>query len=493
MLFSFAGLTRKKQFGLLFLYRFINSLIVRTYWDPDEYWQGGEVAWWFWHDDIIGGGSDGSDSMAKSSNHLLSGRTWEWTEKIRSSFFPFILLALQPLSTILPSPVFLMLPKLLMSLNQATIDFLLYDRIASKNQKSLALIFQITNPFNFLYGTRSLANNVESLLFTLVHAFPKSTMKELLISLSIWIRPSMLLLWIYPIISSLPSSLLSFMWSGPLAILIGILVDGVFYSTFPLLTWWNFFKHNILHGKSHHYGTSPFSFHFTQSLPLIAGPFLICLPLVEWDYTTRTVAAAIFSLSLIGHKEHRFTIPLIPLLMLSSSKGYRRWMKNVLLAVGIVSIIPLLYFSSIHGRAPLAVMDYLRGRKWNVGDKVFFAMPCHSTPLYSYLNLENPPVLHWLSCPPPGIGFDEADDFYQSPLVNLKTRLLSDNYRMFIAYENGFCGHSDGFGCSSSGCKFINEINNSLKNDKYSECWRGYNGLFGIDSRRKGDLVVWCK
>lgn len=476
---------------MLFLYRFINSLIVRTYWDPDEYWQGGEVAWWFWHDDRIGGGA-GSDSMTISGNHLLSGRTWEWTEKIRSSFFPFILVILQPLSTILPSSVFLLLPKLLMSLNQATIDFLLYDRIAQRNQKSLALIFQITNPFTFLYGTRTLANNVESLLFTVVHAFPTSTMKELLISLSIWIRPSMLLLWIYPIISSLPSSLPSFMWSGPLAILIGLLVDGVFYSTFPLLTWWNFFKHNILQGKSHHYGASPFSFHFTQSLPLIAGPFLICLPFVKWNYMTMTVASSIFSLSLIGHKEHRFTIPLIPLLMLSLSRAYRRWMKSVILAVGIISVIPLLYFSSIHGRAPLAVMDFLRGQHWNAGDKVFFAMPCHSTPLYSYLNLENPPVLHWLSCPPPGISsgysVDEADIFYQNPLVNLKKRLLSGNYRMFISYEDGFGGPGSG-----SGGTFINEINNSLANAKYSECWRGYNGLFEIDSRRKGHLVVWCK
>jgi phosphatidylinositol glycan class B len=58
-------------FGLCISFRFLNAYLTRTYDNPDEYWQGQEVA-----------------------HHLVFGYgylTWEWREKIRSFAHPMTL------------------------------------------------------------------------------------------------------------------------------------------------------------------------------------------------------------------------------------------------------------------------------------------------------------------------------------------------------------------------------------------------------------------
>lgn len=55
-------------FGLCVCFRFLNAYLTRTYDNPDEYWQGQEVA-----------------------HHMVFGYgylTWEWREKIRSFAHP---------------------------------------------------------------------------------------------------------------------------------------------------------------------------------------------------------------------------------------------------------------------------------------------------------------------------------------------------------------------------------------------------------------------
>lgn len=58
-------------FGLCTCFRFLNAYLTRTYDNPDEYWQGQEVA----HNIVFGYG------------YL----TWEWREKIRSFAHPMVL------------------------------------------------------------------------------------------------------------------------------------------------------------------------------------------------------------------------------------------------------------------------------------------------------------------------------------------------------------------------------------------------------------------
>lgn len=36
------------------------------------------------------------------------------------------------------------------------------------------------------------------------------------------------------------------------------------------------------------------------------------------------------------------------------------------------------------------------------------------------------------------------------------------------------------------------ELKEVLRETRYKECWRGFNSHFHDDSRRVGDVVVWC-
>lgn len=61
-------------FGLCIAFRFINAYLTRTYDNPDEYWQGQEVA----HNIVFGYGYE----------------TWEWREQIRSYAHPLVFAAI---------------------------------------------------------------------------------------------------------------------------------------------------------------------------------------------------------------------------------------------------------------------------------------------------------------------------------------------------------------------------------------------------------------
>lgn len=36
------------------------------------------------------------------------------------------------------------------------------------------------------------------------------------------------------------------------------------------------------------------------------------------------------------------------------------------------------------------------------------------------------------------------------------------------------------------------ELSGALRDTRYKECWRGFNSHFHDDSRRVGDVIVWC-
>jgi phosphatidylinositol glycan class B len=68
-------------FIICLLFRFLNAFLTRTYDNPDEYWQGQEVA-----------------------HHLVFGTgylTWEWREKIRSFAHPLVLASVYKLLELL--------------------------------------------------------------------------------------------------------------------------------------------------------------------------------------------------------------------------------------------------------------------------------------------------------------------------------------------------------------------------------------------------------
>lgn len=107
-----AGLNEQQLFAFIFVFRVINALSIKTYFNPDEYWQCLEIA----HYDVFGYGH----------------KTWEWTQewKIRSYSHVSVISLLYFLQKLLhlDTPnLIINLPKVLHGLLTATTDILVYE------------------------------------------------------------------------------------------------------------------------------------------------------------------------------------------------------------------------------------------------------------------------------------------------------------------------------------------------------------------------------
>lgn len=154
-----------------------------------------------------------------------------------------------------------------------------------------------------------------------------------------------------------------------------------------------------------------------------------------------------------------------------------------------------------------------------------FLMPCHSTPWRSHLVF--PDIKAWaLTCEPPvhitdrserDKYMDEADIFYADPVrwlnnemstipVNASTASGKD----VLAWGEGTDGtkteDARGIGRDAHGKRLwplyvvffeqlipvMEQVLGGVKGSRYKECWRGFNSHWHDDSRRKGDVIVWC-
>merc|ERR1719273_2097925 len=86
---------------------------------------------------------------------------------------------------------------------------------------------------------------------------------------------------------------------------------------------WNFFRANLLLNVSLQYGIEPWYYYFTHtvipllnisSVPLFAGIFKRIFD-KRCDIYLLATAWTLFLLSLVQHKEQRFLLPLIPILL----------------------------------------------------------------------------------------------------------------------------------------------------------------------------------
>lgn len=134
--------------------------------------------------------------------------------------------------------------------------------------------------------------------------------------------------------------------------------------------------------------------------------------------------------SILGHKEFRFVLPVLPLALMFSGyclaamsqfKGKtKRHFSRLQLSVTflVITNVPMtLYMSLLHQRGTEDVMFYLSNEAHDGRVKgVLFLMPCHSTPYYSTLHSNLP--MRFLDCTPSdnkGI-LDESDRFLMNPL-----------------------------------------------------------------------------
>jgi phosphatidylinositol glycan class B len=251
-----------------------------------------------------------------------------------------------------------------------------------------------------------------------------------------------------------------------------------------------------------------------------------------------TVIVMTVTLSLISHKEVRFLYPILPFLHIISARPLSRFLppraalshKAIIMFLLIVNILLAGYASQVHQRGVIDVLAHLRHKHEtrnnllnihsNAGNNgpvvanttVGFLMPCHSTPWRSHLIY--PEISAWaLTCEPPidipvsqrSTYLDEADEFYIKPGPIAWLRGNMEDVQTIKA-----SGSRSGQHWMRQDPKFKRKYRREwpqnlvffeqleetmkeyLKGTRYQECWRGFNSHFHDDSRRTGDVIVWC-
>ncbi|CAN1179055.1 Mannosyltransferase APTG1 [Linum perenne] len=441
------SLSDTRIFAFCLAFRIVNSLLIQTYFNPDEHWQSLEVA----HRLVFGYG------------HL----TWEWKKGIRSYLHPLLFAAFYKVLAVLglDTPwIMVKSPRLLQALFSAFGDMYCYKlsaMIFGATVARWALFSQLTNWFMFFCFNRTLSNSLETVL-TLVGLYHWPCMRispgdaslvsrklGLLISgLACAIRPTCAITWVYVGLLELILTrdrirflALEVVPIGALILGLSCLVDRVMYGSWVFVPL-NFLKFNFLSSGGDYYGTHPWHWYFSQGFSVMLFtflPFSIAGIMKSRHWKLSGLVAWVLTLySILGHKEFRFVLPVLPIALMFSgyslavmakpapSNGKRKGSSNnkcrkrVVFAVFflLATNIPMaLYMSLVHQRGTEDVMIYLS--KEARGDKVssiLFLMPCHASPYYSSLHYDVP--MRFLDCTPSeerGIP-DESDRFMMDPV-----------------------------------------------------------------------------
>lgn len=404
--------------------RLLNAVLIRTSFNPDEYWQGPEVA----HAWCYGG-------------HL----TWEWETCIalRGVLHPglfALLLALLPEWPVLVAYA----PRLLQGAFASLADWAVYrsaDRLGSP-LTCWALSVQLTGWFQLYALPRTFSSSLEAVLAAwIVERSISSTSSSvakwqtrqtrwllLLGSLQVALRPTAAGFWlswaIYKMYVLLQCGDLHGVFSGLLAP--GLLISGVvlsfstlldclYYGRFTLVPL-NFLRFNLLADGSALYGSHPWHWYFTEGLAVTLGTFLpfccIGLRAVGSGHPLRPLVfsafASILLISLASHKEYRFLLPFFPLFSLLAGLGLQRasaWLQAksaararfyLLAVVFVPQVFAVIFFCVVHQRGAEAVMTHLRNYPARGG--IFFLTACHATPFHSFLHGQE--ELGYLDCSP---------------------------------------------------------------------------------------------
>lgn len=175
-------------------FRILNSLLVRSYFSPDEYWQSLEVA----HKLVFGYGE----------------LTWEWDEKaLRSVIHPGIFACFYWLlyQTGTDTPWLVAYgPRVLQGLLLAVSDYFIY-----KSSGKAGLFFSITSWFLFYAGVRTYNNSVELTLNSIafyLYQQQNFISWNLVVALSCMIRPTAIIIWLPYYVQRTITSGFKFVW-----------------------------------------------------------------------------------------------------------------------------------------------------------------------------------------------------------------------------------------------------------------------------------------
>ncbi|KAL1852206.1 glycosylphosphatidylinositol anchor biosynthesis [Paecilomyces lecythidis] len=598
----------------LIAFRVLNALCVRTFFQPDEFFQSLEPAW--------------EIAFGKDSGAWI---TWEWTHHLRSSIHPVFFAAVYYIadslswclrfSPLTRAEVLVAAPKITQAIIAALGDYYtwkLSGRVYGQgsNEAWAVRMLTVVSPWQWFCSTRTLSNCLETTLTVVALYFwpwrwtitPKEKNNKdedendlitdeepeernesgslrkclLLAALACLLRPTNIIIWII---------LTGFMLSratrreclilvreatiwGSCVLGFSISVDCLYYGTwtFPPL---KFLYFNIAQSLAVFYGRNDWHYYISQGFPLLlttALPFgLVGLyqavspsTRLHQDRTGASIRRQLgwicigmpLVLSLISHKEVRFIYPLLPCLhvlaappfldyflpAITSSSRTHTPRRLILLFLLLVNVTIALYTTLTHASGVIDVLSYLRGEHeahYQVQTQppqssltpvlpssspnmtVGFLMPCHSTPWRSHLVF--PSIRGWaLSCEPPvGLNdtqkasyLDEADQFYANPSEFLRENMVGGlrhiprrpSYLSPFPSLNRPQTLPTTLTDEKGNPRFIHEwpdylvffaqleptMRTLLRGSSYGECWRTWNTAWHDDSRRRGDVVVWC-
>ncbi|CAI9108412.1 OLC1v1007995C1 [Oldenlandia corymbosa var. corymbosa] len=419
-------------FWFCLVFRMINALLVQTYFNPDEHWQALEVA----HRITFGYG------------HL----TWEWKRGIRSYLHPAIFALLYKVLAIfhLDTPLFMVkAPRLLQSIFSAFGDLYSYKLSKIVFGEYVAKWATVLTLASLYYWPCIRGSSTESTVTSRSWALA-------LAALACALRPTSAIIWLYVGVLELLSTRhrvkLIFCEAVPIgALVLGLtlLLDRLMYGSWVFVPL-NFLMFNFLSSGGDYYGTHPWHWYFTQGFTVMLLtflPFMVAGIVMSKKWKLSGLIAWVLGIySILGHKEFRFVLPVLPIALMFSGytltklgrighlNGRRKTprtssplKKQVAVAFILATNIPMaLYMSMVHQRGTEDVMYYLANRAVEGKVKsILFLTPCHATPYYSTLHHKIP--MRFLDCTPSeekGM-LDESDKFLMDP-VGFTTELAKN-------------------------------------------------------------------
>ncbi|KAI6860716.1 glycosyltransferase family 22 protein [Hortaea werneckii] len=558
---------------LLLAWRYTNSASLRTFFQPDEYFQALEPAW-----NLAFGPDNGA------------WITWEWREGLRCSLHP-VLFAIfyrtaDYASNILDSgptdraDVLIRAPSLLQSAIAAAIDFFTWRlayRIYGRQSKitHVTLLLTAASPWQWFCSVRTFSNSLETALtvFALYYWpwewYSASSEKRsnprlsgrfagnlnvslFAAALACILRPTNVLVWMVLTFllfryntSKIQTLAVRAVACGIIVLIVSLVADTAFYGklTFPPL---NFLQFNVVQSLSTFYGVNRPDYYFTEALSLMLTTALPFAAIGLWQSLRRpaatdteeyrvyqvrhlltwTILTMVLVLTLITHKEVRFIYPLLPMLHVIAAEPMAdffhplpvpaSYTRRALLALMMTAnLLIASYAGTTHQRGVIDVMHYLRKQQEarfqhspadsQTNITVGFLMPCHSTPWRSHLVY--PEITAWaLTCEPPidippeqrATYLDEADVFYKTSAEDwLRSNMAStETIKRDSLETSSDTVKDDKLRPWPEYLVFFDQLvpilEHYLTGTQYTECWRGFNTHWHDDSRRYGDVVVWC-
>lgn len=379
--------TDRLLFLFLLVFRTANAFLIRTVFEPDEIFQNIEPI------------------------PLVFGRrctpTWDWMLGIRSINFVLLYLVPSSLAYALESMwIAYAAPKAVNGLLSAMTDYFTIKTAALHNVDAFAIT--LLSHGLWLYSPRSHINSFEMLVgiasFYFLEKFRREISEEkkkmpgslrifaYIVLYGTFLRPSACLLTLLPFAKLvLKHRIYRYLKSlaPELLLFLGLLVlsDSLYYKEFALVPL-NFIKVNVISGVSDLFGTQPFFSHVFFALVLLG----ISLPVFfrhgrRFPAISASVLLFVAFYSLLGHKEMRFILPIVPFCNIVAAKGTRRLLFVYVVCL-IVAVYVCLFYQNIGStiswlQREIEDMDERNGHCKDI--RVFYCLWPYLMPTYPFL------------------------------------------------------------------------------------------------------------